>query len=380
MGGVADMKSRRLGEERTIGMIGPGRAREACMRAITVKPGAADAPDTFMVSERPTPEVLPDDICVRVHAVGVNPIDTKMRMSPPADDGVDRTLGWDAAGVVESIGRAVSVWKPGDRVYYAGSILRPGANSEWHCVDGRLAGRIPASLSFADAAALPLTTLTAWEALFEHLHIGATPFGLPDLPERQRTLLIIGGAGGVGSIAIQLARQVPDLTVIATASRDESRQWCEQMGAHEVIDHRHDLGQQLENRGLTAPDYVLINRQPDSYFEPVRQLMAPFARVCSTVESGEPLDTVKLRGKAGSWSWQAMFARSNHHAADMDTQGRILGRVGQWIDDGRLVTTRTTDFGELTPENLAQAHGAIESGQMIGKAVLHGIGVGPTSG
>ncbi|MFT7474532.1 MAG: NADPH2:quinone reductase [Verrucomicrobiales bacterium] len=345
------------------------------MRAITVKPGAADAPGTFMVSERPKPEVLPDDICVRVHAVGVNPIDTKMRMSPPADDVVDRTLGWDAAGVIESVGSAASAWKPGDHVYYAGSILRPGANSEWHCVDGRLVGRMPASLSFADAAALPLTTLTAWEALFEHMHIGAIPFGLTDLPERQRTLLLIGGAGGVGSIAIQLARQVPDLTVIATASRDESRQWCEQMGAHHVIDHSHDLAQQLNDRALPAPDYVLINRQPDSYFDPVRELMAPFARVCSTVESGEPLDTVQLRGKAGSWSWQAMFARSNHKAPDMDTQGRILNQVGRWIDDGKLVTTRTTNYGELTPHNLAQAHQASESGTMIGKAVLDGIGI-----
>lgn len=330
------------------------------------------------MAERPMPEVRPHDICVRVHAIGVNPIDTKVRMTSPLEGGLDRTLGWDAAGVVGSVGDAVERWKPGDRVYYAGNILRPGTNSEWHCVDGRLVGRMPASLAFADAAALPLTALTAWEALFEHMRIGSTPFGFGDLPGRSRSLLIIGGAGGVGSVAIQLARQVPDLHVIATASREASRAWCEQMGAHEVIDHHDDLAQQLTDRGLAQPDYVLINHQPDSYFERVQKLLAPFGRVCSTVESGEPLDTAKLRSKAGSWSWQAMFARSNLHAVDMDMQGRILDLVGQWVDDAKLVTTRTTDFGDLTTDNLALAHQAIESGEMIGKGVLNGIGIGGT--
>lgn len=344
------------------------------MHAITVRPGAADAPGTFMLSDRPTPDVLPDDICVRVHAVSVNPIDVKVRMATPAD-GVDRTLGWDAAGVIESVGTAVSDRKPGDKVYYAGSISRPGTNSELHCVDGRLVGRMPSSLSFADAAALPLTTLTAWEALFEHLCIGATPFGLTNLLQRSRTLLIIGGAGGVGSIAIQLARHVPDLKIIATASRDATRQWCEKLGAHEVINHHDDLGEQFEARVLPQPDYVLINHQPDRYFGPVSQLMAPLARICSTVGSAEPLDMGGLRSKAGSWSWEAMFARSDFQAADMYTQGRILDLVGEWVDDGKLMTTRTTDFGNLTPENLAQAHQAVESGEMIGKGVLHGIGL-----
>ncbi|MGB7301382.1 MAG: zinc-binding alcohol dehydrogenase family protein [Burkholderiaceae bacterium] len=341
------------------------------MQAISVKPLPADHADAFSLVQVDDPVAAANELLVRVHAVSVNPIDTKMRLAPVRDGSPERILGWDAAGIVVDAGAQTTRFKAGDRVFYAGSVRRSGTNAQLHCVDERLVGRMPTTLGFADAAALPLTTLTAWEALFEHMHVGGTEFGGADDIPRKRSLLIIGGAGGVGSVAIQLASQVPDLTVIATASRPESANWCRELGADAVIDHSGDFADQLKAEGLSGPDYVLMNTAPNRYFDSIADVLAPFGQICSIVDSTEPLDPMKLRSKAGAFVWQGMFVRSNLQTTDMAKQGRILDVASQWVDQGRLRSTRTTEFGPLTAANLAAAHQAIESGRTIGKAVLH---------
>lgn len=343
------------------------------MKAITAYPIVPDAPGAFALVELPDPTPEAHDILVRVHAVSVNPIDNKMRMTPTRKGGADgRVLGWDAAGVVQAVGSEASRFKVGDTVFYAGSVVRSGVNAQLHCVDERIVGRKPGSVSFADAASLPLTSLTAWEAMFEHLGIGARWFEVNAAPT-EKTLLIVGGAGGVGSIACQLARQVPGLTVVATASREASKEWCLQMGAHHVVNHKEDLAEQFKRDGLSAPDYVLLNTEPDPYFEALARLIAPFGRICSIVNASTSLDMMKLRNKSGEFSWQGMFTRSNFQTKDMIQQAHILDKVAQWVDQGKLRATRNTDFGEMTPEHLRDAHVAINNASMIGKGVLHWI-------
>lgn len=341
------------------------------MQVITTQPLSVDEPNAFTLEDRPEPIPMAHDLLVQVQSVSVNPIDTKMRRVPVRDGESSRILGWDAAGIVVSTGNGVRGFSRGDRVFYAGSVRRSGSNAQFHCVDERLVGRMPETLGFDDAAALPLTTLTAWEALFEHLQIGGAEFGGAADMGAQKCLLIIGGAGGVGSVAIQLARQVPNLTIIATASRPESRQWCLDMGAHQVVDHSRSMREQISDLGQQPPDFILLNTGPDQYFDAIVELMAPFGRICSIVESAQPLDLIKLRGKAGSFSWQAMFTRSNLQTSDMAKQGRILDLAAQWVDQGRLMTTKTTDFGSMTPTNLAAAHRTVETSGMIGKGILH---------
>jgi len=343
------------------------------MKAIAAHPLAPDAPDVFTSITLPEPEPEPHDIVVQVHAVSVNPIDNKMRMTPAGKgEKTGRILGWDAAGVVHALGSQATRFKVGDPVFYAGSVVRSGANAQRHCVDERIVGRKPATLSFADAASLPLTSLTAWEAMFEHMGIGARLFEVDALPI-EKTLLIIGGAGGVGSIACQLGRQVPGLTVVATASREASQQWCRQMGAHHVVNHKEDLGAQFKQAGLAAPDYVLINTEPDPYFDALARLIAPFGKICAIVNASGAMDVMKLRTKAAEFSWQGMFTRSNFQTADMVQQAHILDKVAQWVDQGKLRTTRNIDFGDMTPQHLSDAHIAINQASMIGKGVLHWI-------
>ncbi len=349
----------------------PISVRIRSMKAIAAHPLAAHDPGAFEAVDLPDPTPEARDIVVKVHAVSVNPIDNKMRMTP-GRDGQPRVLGWDAAGTVHALGSAATRFSVGDRVFYAGSMMRSGTNAQLHCVDERIVGRMPASLGFADAASLPLTSLTAWEAMFEHLAIGARFFET-DPVQTQKTLLILGGAGGVGSIACQLGRQVPDLTVVATASRDASRQWCLQMGAHHVVDHKADLAAQFKEAGLAKPDYVLINTAPEPYFTALSKLIAPFGRMCSIVNATDTLDMMKLRNKAAEFSWQGMFTRSNFQTADMVQQANILDKVSRWVDDGNLRATKSTDFGELSAEHLSDAHVAINDASMIGKAVLHWI-------
>ena len=344
------------------------------MQAIESKPGPVDDPASFQLIERAVPALGDTDLLVNVQAVSVNPIDTKMRQAPLPDGQQGRVLGYDAYGTVAATGAQTSRFRIGDPVYYAGSVLRAGSNARQQLVDSRLVGHAPRTVDAAPAAAMPLTALTAWEALFEHLRIGGAEFGGVQDLSAQRTLLIVGGAGGVGSVAIQLARLVPALSVVATASRPESVAWCQKMGADHVINHRDDLVAQVKDAGIAAPDYILVNTSPEPYFGALAKLLAPMGRICSIVDARTPLDIMKLRNKAGEFSWQGMFTRSNWQTADMLKQGLILDRVADLIDTGALRTTSTRDFGALTPSTLAQAHQAVEAGTMIGKGTLYWAG------
>ncbi|MEZ5659245.1 MAG: zinc-binding alcohol dehydrogenase family protein [Burkholderiaceae bacterium] len=333
----------------------------------------ADDPGSLVDAELERPAPGATDLLVRVRAVSVNPIDTKMRMmsSPHARGGPakPRVLGWDAAGEVLAAGAQVRGFEVGDRVFYAGSIGRPGSNSEFHCVDHRLVGHMPAQWSFAQAAALPLTALTAWEALFERLYLGALPFQARS-PRPAPVVLIVGGAGGVGSMAIQLARQVPDATVLATASRPSSAAWCRELGAHHVLDHDLSLPDRVREVAPAGVDAVLLTRDPDHYLPLLAPTLAVFGQVCSIVEAAAPLPVAALRASSAGFAWEGMFTRGGRRPADMGRQGQILDTVAAWCETGRLRGTLTEDFGVLNAANLRAAHQRVESGSMIGKGVL----------
>lgn len=316
----------------------------------------------------PDPPPGPHDLLVRVEAVSVNPIDCKIRASH-RPDAAPRILGWDASGVVEAVGEEVRLFKPGDAVMYAGSLDRPGSNAELQLVDERLVGLKPRSLDFEQAAALPLTALTAWEALFEHL-------GIPPAPttaNRQRRLLVIGAAGGVGSMAIQLAKGLAGIPVLATASRPESRDWCLKLGADECLDHHGDLARQLADRGLDGVDYVLNCNSTDAYLPLMAQLIRPFGRICCLVSHEAPLDLNPLKSKSVAFAWEFMFTRPTFRTPDMATHHRILARLAELVDQGRLRSTLTESLGPLTVENLNAAHERLKSGRMIGKLALSGV-------
>lgn len=328
----------------------PGEARERGANALRDLDVAA-----------PTPEAR--DLLVRVEAVSVNPLDLRMR-SARSRAGEPRILGWDAAGTVVGTGRAATLFQPGDRVYYAGSIGRPGTNAELHLVDERIVGSMPATLTFAQAAALPLASLAAWEALFERLHIPTSA------PDAGRTLLVIGGAGGVGSVAIQLAKAVAGMRVIATGSHAGSQAWCRQLGADLVIDHGADLGPQLAAHGIGTVDTILCLAAPDRYFSAMARLIAPQGHICALVESASPLPMNELRAKSVTFSWEGMFTRSLYGTHDMVEQHHILNRVAGLIDSGRLRHTARTVLQPINADNLRRAHGLLEAGGIVGKVVL----------
>ena len=315
--------------------------------------------------ETGTPEPGPRDIRVAVKAVSVNPVDTKVRKraAPPA--GETKILGYDAAGVVEAVGSQVSLFEPGDEVFYAGSILRQGTNAEYHLVDERIAGRKPKSLSFTEAAALPLTSITAWELLFDRL--GAVPGKSLD----PRTLLIIGGAGGVGSILIQLARRLTGLTVVATATRAESQSWCRELGAHAVIDHAKPMKPQIEALKLPPVGLVASLTFSDQHYKAVADLMAPQGRF-GLIDDPPELNIAVFKAKSISIHWEAMFARSSFETPDMIAQHHLLTDVADLIDKGVLRTTLGQSFGTINAANLRRAHALIESGKSRGKIVLEG--------
>ena len=315
----------------------------------------------------PVPTPAGWDVLVRVDAVAVNPADCRVRRRK-ADDGQAVVLGWDAAGVVAACGaEAAARFQPGDAVYYAGDVNRPGCNSAYQLVDARLAARRPVNWSAAEAAALPLTGLTAWEALFEHLGYA------PDAPADGRTLLVVGGAGGVGSISIQLARLAPGLRVVATASRPESAAWCRQMGAHQVIDHRRPLRPQLEAIGIRAVQSVLLLNRADEHFAALAELIAPFGHIVNIVPFAQPPDLNALMRKSASVSWSYMFTRSSFQTADMARQGDILARLTALAEAGRIRSTWREDLGELSAGNLSAAHARLERGDAIGKLTLSGF-------
>lgn len=314
----------------------------------------------------PTPIAGENDLLVRVEAVSVNPADFRVRMRK-ADDGQFSVLGWDVAGEVIEVGQAVSGFSIGDAVFYAGNLDRPGANSEYHVVDAAIVGHRPKSLDAAAAAALPLTALTAWEALFER-------FGLRmEGPPTDRSLLIVGGAGGVGSIAIQLARLVPGLNVIATASRPESRAWCEKLGAHAVINHFGSMEGELAALGRQPPDFVLLLNDPDRHYSAIAQMLAPQGAICCIVPFAEPVDMNMLQRKSASFLWEFMFTRPMFNTPDKAEQGRILNHIATLIDEGRLVSTTAETLGSINAVNLRNAHARLESGRTVGKLVLAGF-------
>lgn len=316
--------------------------------------------------ELPKPEPEGHDLLVSVQAISVNPVDTKVRAPKDGVEDPPRVLGWDAAGVVEAVGPDVTLFATGDEVFYAGSITRPGTNSEFHLVDERIVGTRPKRLSFADAAALPLTSITAWEALFDRMGISR------DGASAGRSLLVLGGAGGVGSIAIQIAKQVARLDVIATASRDESRDWCLKLGADHVVNHRENIPAQLEAVGFGHVDYVLCLNDTDGHWKTMSEVVAPQGHICSIVETAAPVDIRPLMRKSATFCWELMFTRSMFGTPDMIEQHRLLNEVSSLVDSGQLGSTTGQVVGRIDAANLRRAHAQLESGRTIGKLVLEG--------
>lgn len=311
------------------------------------------------------------DILVKVKAVSVNPVDTKIRSPKDKIEKEPKILGWDAAGIVEGIGNEVTLFKEGDEVYYSGSILRPGSNGEYQLVDERIVGGKPASLSFEEAAALPLTVITAWEAMFEQMSISPDDPGL----NSGKLILIIGAAGGVGSIAIQLAKKLAGLTVIATASREETTGWCKELGADYVINHKNDFADELKKIGHNEVDYIFCLHSTAQNYARTADLLKPFGKFCTIVslEKGETVDMNLLKNKSGSFSWEFMFTKSSYTTPDIKTQHDILNRTAELVDKGIIKSTMKENFGPINSENLKKAHAKIESGSAIGKIVLTGF-------
>lgn len=339
------------------------------MKAVAyLQPLPIDHADALLDADLPEPEPLAHDLRVRVAAVSVNPVDTKIRRGVKPAAGQPKVLGWDAVGVVDAVGDAVTLFKPGDRVWYAGDITRAGSNAELQCVDERLVGRAPATLSDAQAAALPLTAITAWELLFDR-------FGVT--PDTRGTLLIVGAAGGVGSILIQLARQLTALTVVATASRPATQDWVRQLGAHQVIDHRQPLAaqvQRLVDAGQIEPvTHVASLTQTDQHWDQLVELLAPQGKIGLIDDPASPLDVMQLKRKSLSLHWELMFTRSLFHTADMQRQHELLNRVADLVDAGRVRSTLAQHFGTINAANLRRAHAQIESGTTLGKIVLEGF-------
>jgi NADPH2:quinone reductase len=313
---------------------------------------------------KPTPQGR--DLLVEVRAISVNPVDTKVRMRVQPAAGAVQVLGWDVAGVVAAAGPEATLFKAGDEVFYAGAIDRPGCNSEFHLVDERIVGPKPASLDFAQAAALPLTSITAWEVLFDRLDVRRL------VPSAANAIVIIGGAGGVGSMAIQLARKLTDLTVIATASRAETIAWCRDLGAHHVIDHRQPLAAQVAALGLGAPAFVLSTTNTELHFGEIATLIAPQGRF-ALIDDPKTLDVVPLKRKSVSTHWELMFTRSLFGTADMIAQHDLLVEVSRLVDAGMLRSTMAESFGAINAANLKRAHAQLESGTTRGKVVLAGF-------
>jgi zinc-binding alcohol dehydrogenase family protein len=330
-----------------------------------------DNPDCLVEVDLPDPAPSDRDLLVRIKAVSVNPVDTKVRMRQEGVLTDPRIPGWDAAGVVEALGNNVSLFNKGDEVYYAGDISRPGCDSQYHLVDERIVGRKPASLSFEQAAAMPLTTITAWEALFDRLGVE----GSPPAEGSRRTVLIIGGAGGVGSIAIQLAKKKAGLDVIATASREDSAAWCRNLGADEIINHHEPFAEEFKRIGADEADYILCFNSTELHIQNMADVIRPQGKVCSIVETkdNQPVNINLFQGKSVGFMWELMFTRSMFKTPDMQAQHDLLNEAGRMLDEGHLKTTMTESYGPLNAENLRRAHGRIESGSMIGKLVLSGM-------
>ncbi|MET0049216.1 MAG: zinc-binding alcohol dehydrogenase family protein [Sedimenticola sp.] len=311
------------------------------------------------------------DLLVKVRAIVVNPVDYKIRQRFPSTEGDHRVLGWDAVGEVVATGESVSLFEPDDLVFYAGDLNRQGSNAEYQLVDERLVGHKPKSLSDAEAVALPLTAITAWEMLFEHLAIQQQS---PDTPEKSNeVILVVGAAGGVGSIFLQLAKAITGATVIATASRESSQAWVKRLGADHVVDHSKPLQPQIEELGIGPVTHVASLNGTDAYFESYTELLAPFGRIAMIDDPAEPLDVMQLKMKSLSLHIEFMFARSMFQADDMIEQSRLLNSVSDLVDQGYIQTTIGKSLGRINADTLRSAHAELESGRSIGKIVLEGF-------
>ncbi|MBB4273688.1 zinc-binding alcohol dehydrogenase family protein [Rhizobium mongolense] len=337
------------------------------MRAVAYKiPQPISAETSLIDVDLPVPEATGHDLLVEIKAVSVNPVDVKVRAhsAPPADE--VKVLGWDAAGIVKAVGPDVTLFKPGDEVYYAGAINRPGTYAEFHLVDERIVGRKPKSLDFAAAAALPLTSITAYEALFDRLKVQDA------VPGAARALLVIGGAGGVGSITIQIARALTDLTVIATASRPETQVWVKELGAHHVVDHSKPIAPQVAALGIGAPSFIFSTTNTDSHIPDIVEAIAPQGRF-ALIDDPKFLDVVPFKRKAVSVHWELMFTRPLFSTPDMIEQHNLLNKVSELVDAGNIRTTLSQTVGAINAANMKKAHSMVESGRMKGKAVLLGF-------
>lgn len=323
-------------------------------------------PQSLQDIELPEPVAGPRDLLVEVKAISVNPVDTKIRQNVQPEAGTAKVLGWDVAGVVKAVGSEASLFKVGDKVFYAGSIARAGGNSELHVVDERIVGHMPKSLGFAEAAALPLTAVTAWELLFERLQIRE---GQADAGQ---SLLIVGAAGGVGSILTQLASRLTGLKVIGTASRAETQDWVHELGASLVIDHSRPLSEELKKAGQASVTHVASLTQTDAHLDQLVEALAPQGRL-GLIDDPKSLDVTKLKRKSLSLHWEFMYTRSLFETADMQEQHKLLNRVAELIDAGILKTTLGEHFGTINAANLRRAHALLESGKAKGKIVLEGF-------
>ena len=315
--------------------------------------------------ETAKPEPKGRDVRVAIKAISANPVDYKVRKRAAPPEGETKILGYDAAGVVDAVGSEVTLFKVGDEVFYAGSVLRQGTNSEFHLVDERIVGRKPKSLPFAEAAALPLTSITAWELLFDRLGV------VPGKSVDPRTVLIVGAAGGVGSILIQLARRLTGLTVVATASRAQSQKWCLDLGADAVVDHSKSMKEQIETLKVPPVALVASLTNTDQHYKAIAELMAPQGKY-GLIDDPPEFNVGVFKGKAISIHWESMFTRSSFQTQDMIAQHRLLNDVADLIDKGVLRTTLDQRFGTINAANLKRAHALLESGQSRGKIVLEG--------
>lgn len=333
------------------------------MRAIGYqRAGPIDAADSLIEFDAETPVLRPHDLLVEVRGISVNPVDVKVRENQQPESGT-KIIGYDAAGVVQEIGSEVKRFKVGDEVFYAGDITRPGTNSELHAVDERIVGKKPKTLSFAEAAGFPLTSITAWELLFDSLAV-------KEGEGNGESLLVIGGAGGVGSILIQLAKKLTGLTVVATASRAETIAWVQKMGSDHVINHRQSLVDQLKELKI-QPRYVASLTGTDGHFPAIIELIKPRGHV-AFIDDPETLDINSGKLKALSFSWEFMFARSMFQTNDMEKQHDLLNRVSELIDDGTLISTVSNNLGKISVDSLKKGHAEQESSRAIGKNVLEG--------
>ena len=328
--------------------------------------GPLNRTDALMDIDLPRPTPTGRDILVAVEAISVNPVDTKIRKNVSAEQGQWKVLGWDAVGKVVGVGPDAACFKIGDDVFYAGSLIRPGANSEFHLVDERIVGRKPATLSNAEAAALPLTAITAWEMLFDRLDIRKP------VPGAANAIVITGGAGGVGSIAIQIVRALSDLTVIATASRPETQAWVKDLGAHHVIDHSKPIAEQVAALGIGAPAFVFSTTETHRHLKEIVELISPQGRF-GLIDDPESLDALGFKRKSVSIHWELMFTRSLFQTPDIAEQGTLLNEIARLVDEGKIRTTITETLSPINAANLKTAHAILESGKSRGKVVLEGF-------